>query len=119
MRGDRRTPSFWVAVIRQLRLAWRLFVDRRVPFGYKLLPLAVLGYILSPIDFIPDVIVGLGQLDDLGLFLLGAQVFTMIAPRAIVNAILGEIDGDVIDGEWRPADSDRPKSPPQLPKSDG
>lgn len=119
MRGDRRSPSFWAAVIRQLRLAWRLFIDRRVPFGYKLLPLAVLLYIVSPLDFIPDVVIGLGQLDDLGLFLLGAQVFTMIVPRAIVDAILEEMDGNVIDGEARPADPDRPKPPPRLPKSGG
>jgi uncharacterized membrane protein YkvA (DUF1232 family) len=117
MRGDRRSPSFWVSVIRQLRLAWRLFWDRRVPFGYKLLPLAIGVYILSPLDFIPDVIIGLGQLDDVGLFLLGTQVFTMIVPRSIVDAILEEMEGRVIDGEWRATDRDRPSSS-QLPKSD-
>ena len=118
MRGDRRSPSFWAAVFRQLRLAWRLFRDRRVPFGYKLLPLAVVAYVLSPIDVIPDVFIGLGQLDDLGLFLLSTQVFTMIVPRSIVEAILEEMDGKVIDGEWRRADPDRREPPSQLPKSD-
>ncbi len=118
MRGDRRSPSFWASAIRQLRLAWRLFWDRRVSVGYKLLPLAVVIYIASPLDFIPDFILGVGQLDDLGLFLLGVQVFTLICPRDIVAAILEEMDGKVIDGDWRRTDTDRPASPPQLPKSD-
>ena len=117
MRGDRRSPSFWASVIRQLRLAWRLFWDRRVPFWPKLLPLAVLIYIVSPVDVIPDFILGLGQLDDLGLFLLAAQVFTLICPRSVVQMILEEMDGGVIDGDWRRDDPSR-RGPPQLPRSD-
>lgn len=114
MRGDRRSPSFWASVVRQLRLAWRLFWDRRVPTGPKLLPLATLIYIVSPIDVIPDLILGLGQLDDLGLFLLTVQVFTLICPRAVVQMILEEMDGGVIDGEWRSDERNR-RDPPQLP----
>jgi len=117
MRGDRRSPSFWLALTRQVRLAWRLFFDRRVPFTIKLLPLATIAYLLSPIDFLPDVLLGLGQLDDLGLFLLGVQLFVMICPREIVQAILEEMDGSAIDGEWRRTDRD-PPAPPQLPRSD-
>ena len=117
MHGDRRSPSFWAAVLQRLRLAWRLFWDRRVPGTTKLLPLAIIVYVLSPLDFLPDYILGLGQLDDLTLFLIGMQVFTMICPRAVVEAILEEMTGDVIDGEWRPSDRDR-SEPPQLPKSD-
>jgi uncharacterized membrane protein YkvA (DUF1232 family) len=114
MRGDRRSPSFWVALLRQMRLAWRLMRDGRVPLGYKVIPLGVLAYIFSPIDFLPDWLLGVGQLDDLTLFLLGLQVFTLICPRAVVNAILDEMDGNVIEGEWRRSDSDRPAAP-RLP----
>lgn len=117
MRGDRRSPSFWVSFIRQLRLAWRLLRDPRVPSVYKLLPAAILVYIISPIDFLPDWIIGLGQLDDLGLFLLGVQVFTLICPPAIVDAIRAEMAGNTIDGEWRRSD-DNSTQPPQLPRSD-
>lgn len=122
MRGDRRSPSFWVSLFRQIRLAWRLFRDRRVSFVYKLIPTAALLYILSPIDFLPDWLLGAGQLDDLTLFLLSVQVFTRISPRAIVESIRAEmegdeIDGQVIDGEWRTSDSAK-HTPPSLPKSD-
>jgi uncharacterized membrane protein YkvA (DUF1232 family) len=117
MRGDRRSPSFWVSLFRQLRLAWRLFRDQRVSFVYKLIPTAALIYILSPIDFLPDWLIGAGQLDDLTLFVLSVQIFTRICPRAIVESILAGMDGDVIDGEWRASDNAKP-APPSLPKSD-
>jgi len=117
MRHDRRSPSFWASALRQVRLAWRLLRDARVPIAPKLAPLGVLAYILSPIDVLPDVILGLGQVDDLGLFLLAVQVFPMLCPPEVVRAIREELDGGVIEGQWRHSDSDRPPRP-QLPKSD-
>lgn len=116
MRGDRRSPSFWASVFRKLRLAWRLFWDRRVPAAYKLVPVATLLYLLSPIDFLPDWLLGLGQLDDVGVFLLGLQVFTRIVPRSILDRILSEMDGNVVEGEWRRSDRDS-SEPAELPKS--
>ncbi|HLF26906.1 MAG TPA: YkvA family protein [Anaerolineae bacterium] len=117
MRGDRRSPSFWTALIRQLRLAWRLFRDPRVPLAAKLVPLIAVVYILSPIDFLPDWFIGLGQLDDLTIFILGLQIFAKICPPAVVEAILREMDDGAIEGEWRRSRRDRPDSP-RLPKSD-
>ena len=50
-------------LFKQLRLVWLLFRDGRVPFLTKLvLPLSLL-YLVSPIDILPDFIVGLGQLN--------------------------------------------------------
>ena len=122
MRSDRRSPSFWVSLFRQVRLAWRLFRDQRVSFAYKLIPTATLIYIFSPIDFLPDWLIGAGQLDDLTLLLLSVQVFTRICPRSVVDSIRAEmegdvIDGQVIDGEWRASDGAKP-APPSLPKPD-
>ena len=117
MNSDRRSPSFWVAFVQQLRLAWRLFWDGRVPLLPKLVPLAAILYILSPIDLLPDVLVGLGQLDDVALFLIALQIFVMICPPEIVRALRQQMTSDVVDGEWRRTDSD-PASPPRIPKSD-
>ena len=47
----------------QLRLGWRLLRDERVPALKFALP-ALLGlYVVSPLDPIPDFLLGLGQID--------------------------------------------------------
>lgn len=49
------------------RLLWRLARDRRVPWHAKLVAVGAMVYVVSPIDVIPDVIPGVGRLDDLYL----------------------------------------------------
>ena len=90
---NRKSPNFWVGLINSFRLAWRLIRDQRVPWLIKLIPLIVLIYIVSPLDLIPDFILGLGQLDDLTLLILGVQVFILLSPRAIVQQHRDEING--------------------------
>lgn len=65
-------------------LIWRLFRDRRVPWSVKLLPMFTVIYILFLPDLIPDFFLGIGQLDDLTLFLLGMKLFINLAPQDIV-----------------------------------
>lgn len=117
MRGNRRSPSFWFQLIRPMRIAWRLFFDRRVSILPKILPLFTLAYIISPLDFVPDVILGLGQLDDLSLFLFSVYAFIAICPHDIVEEIRRDLDNNVIDGEAYPPSNDQTPQPPQLPKS--
>jgi uncharacterized membrane protein YkvA (DUF1232 family) len=90
---NRKSPGFWVELINSFRLAWRLIRDQRVPWLIKLIPLIVLMYIVSPIDLLPDFVIGLGQLDDLTLLILGVQVFILISPRSIVQQHRDEING--------------------------
>lgn len=67
------------------RLVWRLMNDERVPSWLKVgLPLLVALYFVSPIDLIPDFLLGLGQLDDLGVVLLGMALFIRLAPEVAV-----------------------------------
>ncbi len=82
---NRRSPHFWVELFNSFRLTWRLLRDQQVSFAVKLVPLGVVAYILFPIDFIPDALLGLGQVDDLALLLLGVQVFIALTPRGIVQ----------------------------------
>ena len=49
------------------KLLVRLIGDERVPLRRKVFVGAVLGYVVSPIDLIPDFIVGIGHLDDIVL----------------------------------------------------
>lgn len=97
-------------MVRTLRLVWRLLNDPRVPFLLKLTIPAALVYVVSPVDLIPDVILGLGQLDDLGVVILAIGMFIQFCPPDIVEehrrAIAGQMgngtptDENVIDGSF-------------------
>jgi uncharacterized membrane protein YkvA (DUF1232 family) len=73
-------PGFIKGLINEVRLAWRLFRDPRVPLGLKLIPPTALIYTLSPIDLLPDIVLGLGQLDDLAVLVLGVRMFVEMCP---------------------------------------
>src|SRR5512135_808623 len=88
--SDRRSPGFWMNLFNSFRIAWRLMWDNRVPFSAKVVPVLTILYILSPIDIIPDVLVGFGQLDDLAILLLGTQLFIAVSPKDIVARIRAE-----------------------------
>lgn len=57
--------------------------DPRTPRKAKLLGAAVLGYLVSPIDLIPDFIPVLGQLDDLILAPAGFYVVWRMIPKEV------------------------------------
>jgi len=93
--------------VRQLRLAWRLFWDRRVPLWTKIVPPAVLAYILSPIDILSDIPpMGLNQLDDVAVFLLGVKLFIELAPPELVREHLKALGARI--EEWRVVDEEEP-----------
>jgi uncharacterized membrane protein YkvA (DUF1232 family) len=95
-------------VARQARLAWRLFWDRRVPFWTKLIPPAALAYLFFPFDIIPDMALGLGQLDDVAVLLLGAKLFIELSPPDVVREHLLALGAKI--KEWRvmEEEGDRP-----------
>lgn len=72
-------------LVKNARLTWRLLTDGRVSPGLKAIPVATLLYVLSPIDLFPDVILGLGQLDDIGAILLGLMLFIKMCPPEVVR----------------------------------
>jgi uncharacterized membrane protein YkvA (DUF1232 family) len=86
--------------------------EPRVPWLIKALPLFATLYLILPLDFLPDVIPLLGQLDDLGIMLVALQVFLRLCPAgatafhrsAIAHgrrfAPMAPTD-DFIDTEWR------------------
>ena len=98
--SDRHSPGFWMNFFNSFRVAWRLLWDGRVPLSTKIIPLLVGLYILSPIDILPDFIPGLGQVDDVALFLLGVQAFIAMSPKDLVARLRAEINGDSPSGGW-------------------
>jgi uncharacterized membrane protein YkvA (DUF1232 family) len=96
----------------QARLAARLFREPKVPVPLKVVPILGLLYVVSPIDLVPDVFPGMGQLDDIGIILATLEVFVRLCPSgaqafhrdAIAQrrpyAPMSSTD-DVIEAEWR------------------
>ena len=78
-------------LVRNARLAWRLMKDRRVSLWLKTIVPATLVYVLYPIDLIPDALLGLGQLDDLAIILMGVRLFLNLCPAEIVRQHLEEM----------------------------
>jgi uncharacterized membrane protein YkvA (DUF1232 family) len=74
----------------QLRLGWRLLRDERVPALKFALP-ALLGlYVVSPLDPIPDFLLGLGQMDDLGVVIVGVLLLARGIPKLAPSHVVSE-----------------------------
>jgi uncharacterized membrane protein YkvA (DUF1232 family) len=68
-----------------LRLLGGLITDMRVSTTDKLLVAGAVAYILLPMDFIPDFIPFLGEVDDIFLLVLALQRLIANAGRAVVQ----------------------------------
>jgi len=74
----------------QIVLAIRLYRDPRVSARLKsIVPLLAALYVVSPVDFIPDFLLGVGQVDDLGMLGLaifaGLKLIRRFAPSGVVD----------------------------------
>lgn len=58
--------------------------DARTPWSLRLLALLIAGYVLSPIDLIPDFIPVLGYLDDVVLVPLAIALLLRLLPVEVV-----------------------------------
>jgi uncharacterized membrane protein YkvA (DUF1232 family) len=73
------------AIFDQIELTWRLLNDPRVPLMSKAIPIGAVLYVLSPLDLIPDFLIGIGQLDDIGILIAAMRLFEATAPEAVVS----------------------------------
>lgn len=75
-------PDLAVLLVRLLR-------DERVPLGDKALVLGGLGYLLSPIDLLPEILFGpFGWLDDL------------LVLSAALSRVLNHVHPDIVRSHW-------------------
>jgi len=98
-------------IVRYFRLVWRLLSDKRIsPWLKAVIPIAVLLYILLPVDLVPDFIPLLGQLDDLAIIVLATRLFIELCPPFVVQEHLRDLRGasasvspgeEVIDATYR------------------
>lgn len=83
--GPQRLAALLYHLPNFFRLFWRLFSDRRVPVWPKLMLVLVSVYVVVPVDFLPDFLAGLGQIDDLLVIFIGLQAFIRLCPKEIVR----------------------------------
>lgn len=69
-----------------LKLCYRLFTDRRVPFRAKSIVIAAVLYVITPLDLIPDWAAPFfSYIDDFLALAFGLQIFVRLAPRDVVR----------------------------------
>lgn len=89
MARKRSLGTLDLGVIDRLRLGWRLLRDPRIPAWPKwIVPAGALIYALSPVDLLPDFILGFGQIDDLSIIAIAVAVVTMLvkwSPQEVVD----------------------------------
>jgi len=99
--------------VARLKLIGRLMADRRVNIFLKLLPLASLAYLFSPVDLLPGVVLPVvGALDDAAVLWIGATLFVELCPPKVVEEHMNELtdtngddsSGDIVDAETTDVD---------------
>lgn len=105
--------SLLAQIIRNIRLVWRLLRDPRVPSWTKMIIPAAILYILFPIDFLPDLLIGLGQMDDLAIIALAILLFLQLVPPSILKE---HLEGkQVVDATYRVVEEEpgKEETPPK------
>jgi uncharacterized membrane protein YkvA (DUF1232 family) len=103
----------------QVRLTWNLLRDSRVPLWVKGTFLASVAYIVSPLDFVPDAVPLLGQIDDLGVLIIGMKLLMEMSPADVVAEHMENITGHTA---WEVTEEEKKakaKSPKAKTKEDG
>jgi len=99
-------------LVSHIRVSLRLLREPRVPLLFKLIPVLAAGYVISPLDFLPDVLPVIGQLDDIGIVFVALETFLRFSPVEAVEFHRAAVaqgrsfspmpaTGDVIDAEFR------------------
>src|SRR5690349_6864330 len=69
----------------EIKLYVRLFFDKRTPKISKIMLIAAVVYLLSPIDFIPDFIPFAGFVDELIIIPIVFYLSTLFIPKDVVE----------------------------------
>ncbi len=106
--GNKQTLSsqnsgFFQDLILRVKLILRLMGDRRVGWLLKLIPVAALAYVVSPIDLIPNAVLPvIGTLDDAAVLWMGVSLFVSLCPDEVVQEHMNALH-KVVPGDWREA----------------
>jgi uncharacterized membrane protein YkvA (DUF1232 family) len=73
-------------------LAWRLYRDRRVPAGLRLIPPLLVLYLAMPLDIVPDFIPVIGQLDDALIIIAAVTLLFRFMNRDVLVQHLEDLE---------------------------
>jgi uncharacterized membrane protein YkvA (DUF1232 family) len=74
-----------LAFLDKISLAGSLFRDERIPIAPRIIALALVLYIASPIDLLPDFIPVVGYFDDVLIVMVGAGLLLRSIPGHIIE----------------------------------
>src|SRR5215216_5897815 len=84
--------------VKQIKLIGRLMADKRVSAFVKILPIADLAYLISPVDLVPGVVFPvIGALDDAAIMWIGSSLFLQLCPPNVVKEHMDELNSEAAD----------------------
>lgn len=96
-----QNTGFFQDLIQRAKLIGRLMGDKRVNFLLKILPVAAVIYLVSPIDLAPGLALPvIGALDDAAVIWLGTSLFVALCPEEVVQEHQASLN-KVVEGSWR------------------
>jgi uncharacterized membrane protein YkvA (DUF1232 family) len=75
------------------KFVWAMLRDARTPTSAKLLVAGAVAYLLSPIDIIPDVLVGIGWVDDIAVISGLLALAYKLLPADLHAELKAKVDG--------------------------
>ena len=104
---DSKNTGLIQDLLRQVKLIYKLMGDKRVSFFLKLLPIASIVYLVSPVDLAPGLALPvIGVLDDAAILWLGTTLFLSLCPEEIVQEHKESLN-KVVDASWRDAPEEK------------
>ena len=76
----------------KLQLAVALAREPRIPLAARAIPPALILYLATPIDVIPDFIPVIGQLDDLLIVVIGVGLLLRFTPRYVLEEHIARLE---------------------------
>jgi uncharacterized membrane protein YkvA (DUF1232 family) len=98
-----QNSGFFQDLVERVKLIGKLMADPRVNFLLKLIPVASLIYLVSPVDLAPGLALPvLGAVDDALVLWIGTSLFLNLCPERVVREHLNTLQ-KVVSGAWRDA----------------
>ena len=82
--------TLWIAALAGLPLA--LAREPRIPLAVRAIPPALILYLATPIDVIPDFIPVIGHLDDLFIVVIGIGLLLRFTPRYVLEEHIARLE---------------------------